>query len=361
MQYKLQKDSPLKFRKLGRSDLEVSLIGLGTMTWGSQNTEQEAHEQIDYALDQGVNFLDTAELYPVPPKRETHATTETYIGNWLEKTGRRKDVVLASKIAGLGFSHVREGKNKVDGKNLKPALHDSLKRLKTDYLDLYQLHWPNRPFYHFQKHWHFKPTDDSKREIASIVEVLETLQGFIKEGKIRHFGLSNETAWGMMTFIHQSEKLDLPRPVSIQNEYSLLCRLFEPDLHEIALAEDCGLLAWSPLCRGILSGKYLDGKMPKGSRLSIDPREERRTTKQYEEATRSYVDLAKEQGLDPCQMALAFVNSRPFVTSTLIGATSMDQLKTNIGSIDIELSSEVEKAIQKIWKLYPIPWGTVFF
>lgn len=346
----------MEYRNLGHSDIKVSVIGLGTMTWGDRNTEKEAFEQIDLAIDQGVNFLDCAELYPVPPKAETYSTTESIIGHWISSTNRRKDIVLATKIAGPGLSYIRNGQNLIDAKNLKLALEGSLKRLKTDYIDLYQLHWPNRPSYHFQRHWNFEPTvpDDDQNE--NFIEVLETLHSFITSGKIRAFGLSNESAWGLMNYNRLAEKLNLTKPVSIQNEYSLLCRIFEPDLQEASISEKCGLLAWSPLARGILSGKYLDGKLPAGSRLATDPRKERRATDACNKATRAYVDLANEHELDPCQMAIAFANSRRFTTSTLIGATSIDQLKTNIASAEVSLSEQVLKSIEQIRREFPIPY-----
>jgi len=345
----------MEYRKLGHTDIDVSLICLGTMTWGCQNTEEQAHEQMDYALERGVNFWDTAELYAVPPEEHTQGLTETYIGNWFAKTGRRDEVVLASKIAGPGFPWIRGGAA-IDKQQLNNALEGSLKRLQTDYIDLYQLHWPNRGNYHFGQQWDFNPkfNPDSVRE--NFLEVLETLDGFIKEGKLRAIGLSNETAWGTSQYLHLAEEKGLPRMASIQNEYSLLCRLFEPDLAEIALAEDCGLLAWSPLATGMISGKYLDGARPKGSRWSIEGRIIHRDTPQAQAAVRAYMDIAAKHGLDVCQMALAFVNQQPFVTANIIGATTMEQLKTNIDSIDVKLSDEVLRDIEKVYRDYPMPF-----
>ena len=345
----------MEYRKLGSSGLEVSLIGLGTMTWGRQNTEAQGHEQMDYALAQGINLFDTAEMYAIPPTAETYGSTETIIGSWFAKRNNREQVILASKISGPGLPWVREG-SEINGKNIKLAVEDSLKRLQTDYIDLYQLHWPNRGAYHFGRQWGFQPQFDAREVEANFIEVLETCDKLIAEGKIRHVGLSNETAWGTMKWLQLSEKYALPRMVSIQNEYSVLCRHFEPDLNEIALHEDCGLLAWSPLTRGIISGKYLNGALPAGSRLSIETRVEHRARSQTDAATRAYIDLAQSQGLDVCQMALAYVNSRPFVTSTLIGATTMGQLKSNIASIDLQLNEDVLQAIEALREEHPMPF-----
>ena len=346
----------MKFQKLGRTELDVSKICLGTMTWGKQNTQEEGHDQLDFAFEQGVNFIDTAEMYPVPPDADTYTATEDIIGQWLAKTGRRKDVVLATKIAGPGPRWIREGKNRIDPANLKLALEGSLKRLRTDYIDLYQLHWPNRNSYHFQRHWNYQVQGATQEVKDNLKAVLETLDDFVKAGKIRYVGLSNETAWGISKYLELSERHGLPRMVSVQNEYSLLCRLAEPDLHEIAVREDCGLLAWSPLSRGILSGKYLGGVRPAGTRLAIDPRPDTRSTPRCEEAVGSYVALAKEHCLDPCQMALAFVNTRPFVTSTIIGATNLQQLRSNIESINVELSKDVLSEIDRIRRHNPMPY-----
>ncbi len=344
----------MKYRKLGRTDLDISVIGLGTMTWGFQNTQDQGFEQMDYALEQGINFFDTAEMYAIPPSKETFGTTEAIIGNWFAARSNREKVILASKISGPGLSWIREGKNVINNKNIQLALEGSLKRLQTDYIDLYQLHWPNRGSYHFGQIWEYAPKFDAQAEEDNFLEVLNTLQTFIEAGKIRHIGLSNETAWGMTKWLHLAEKNNLPRMASIQNEYSLLCRHFEPDLGEIALHEDCGLLAWSPLSRGMLSGKYLNGARPEGARITIETRPEHRTLPRTDAAIGAYVDLAKRHELDPCQMALAFVNDQPFVNSTLIGATNMQQLKTDIDSILLTLSDEVYTEIDKIRREYPM-------
>ena len=346
----------MKYKKLGRTDLELSVVGLGTMTWGVQNTQAEGFEQMDYALDQGVCFFDTAEMYAVPPSAETFGATESIIGNWFAARSNRDKVVLASKIAGPGLPWVRQGKNVIDKKNIHLALDDSLKRLQTDYIDLYQLHWPNRGSNHFGQVWDYAPSFDKQAEEDNFLDVLHTLAGLIQDGKIRHVGLSNETAWGMTKWLQMAEEHNLPRMASIQNEYSLICRHFEPDLSEIALHEDCGLLAWSPLCRGMLSGKYLNGARPEGARVTIETRPEHRIHPQTDAAVQAYVNLANDYSLDVCQMSLAFVNDQPFVTSTLIGATNMTQLKNNIDSINLELPTEVYEKIKKIRRDYPMPF-----
>ncbi len=347
----------MQYRKLGRTDLDVSVICLGTMTWGRQNNEADGHAQMDYALDQGVNFWDTAEMYAVPPTPDTYGKTEEIIGTWFAKNpSKRENVILASKIAGPGLGWVRNGKAKIDRANILEALEGSLKRLQTDYIDLYQLHWPNRGSYHFGQHWRYDPKFDRASEEDNFLEVLETLHEMIKAGKIRHIGLSDETSWGVMKYLELAEKHSLPRMQSIQNEYSLLCRLFEQDLQEIALAEDCGLLAWSPLATGMISGKYLDGARPAGTRWTIEERGLARDTKQANAAVKAYINVAEKHGLDVCQMALAFVNRQPFVTSNIIGATTIEQLKSNIASIDLELSEDVLLDIENIYKDYPVPF-----
>jgi aryl-alcohol dehydrogenase-like predicted oxidoreductase len=344
------------YRKLGRTDLEISAIGLGTMTWGLQNTQAEGFEQMDYAIDQGINFFDTAEMYAIPPSKDTFGTTETIIGNWFATRSNRHKVILASKISGPGLSWVRNGQSRIDPENIHLALEDSLRRLQTDYIDLYQLHWPNRGSYHFGQIWGYNPHFDPDAETANFLEVLQTLAQLIDEGKIRHVGLSNETAWGLTKWLQISEQHNFPRMASIQNEYSLLCRHFEPDLSEIVLHEDVGLLAWSPLTRGMISGKYLHGARPEGARLTIETRKEHRNHPQTDAAIEQYIDLAKQHDIDVCQMALAFVNKRPFLTSTLIGATNMAQLTTNIDSINLELPKEVYDGIEAIRREHPMPF-----
>lgn len=345
----------MQYRKLGRTDIDVSLICLGTMTWGRQNTEAEGHEQMDYALEQGVNFFDTAEMYAVPPTADTYGKTEEIIGTWFAKTGNRDKVILASKVAGPSLPWIRGGKYIIDRENILKAVEDSLTRLQTDYIDLYQLHWPNRGSNHFGQHWSFNPQFHLSEVEDNFHEVLETMADLVKAGKIKHIGLSNETSWGTMKWLRMAEEKSLPRMASIQNEYSLLCRLFDGDLQEVALAEQCGLLAWSPLATGMISGKYLKGKRPKGSRWTLQnnlPRD----NKLSQEAVAAYMKVAKKHGLDVCQMALAFVNSRPFVTANIIGATSMEQLKSNIASIDITLSDDCLKDIETVRRQYPAPY-----
>ena len=346
----------MKYRKLGRTNLDISLIGLGTMTWGRQNTQAEGFQQMDYALDQGINFFDTAEMYAIPPTADTYGSTETIIGNWFSAKKNREKVILASKIAGPGLPWIRDGHSSIDKKNIISAVESSLQRLQTDYIDLYQLHWPNRGSYHFGQIWEYAPEANKAAIEENFIEVLETLAELIQAGKIRHIGLSNETAWATCKWLELSEKHSLPRIVSIQNEYSLLCRHFEPDFSEIALQEDCGLLAWSPLTRGMISGKYLNGAVPDGSRLSLDMRREHRLSPQTDAAIEAYIKLAEEHQLDVCQMALAFVNQQKFVSSTLIGATTMQQLKSNIDSINVSLSSELLEKIKQLRRLHPMPF-----
>lgn len=345
----------MKYTKLGRTDLEVSQICLGTMTWGRQNTQADGHAQMDYALGQGVNFWDTAEMYAVPPNAQTYGKTEEIIGTWFAKNKtKRGEVILATKIAGVGLPWVRGGKSVIDRKNILEAVEESLKRLQTDYIDLYQLHWPNRGSYHFGQHWTYHPQFKKKSIEENMVEVLETLQDLITSGKIRHVGLSDETAWGTTRWVNLADQLNLPRMISIQNEYSLLCRIFEPDLLEVCVAEDVSFLPWSPLATGMLSGKYLDGARPAGTRWTLLNGPSDRDTDQAQDAVRAYIKVAQKHGLDACQMALAFVNSRPFVDSNIIGATSIDQLRDNIASIDIVLSEECLKDIHAVYKDFPV-------
>ncbi len=346
----------MKYNKLGRTGITVSEICLGTMTWGSQNTEAEAFEQMDYALDRGINFFDTAELYPTTPlSAETYGDTETIIGNWFEKTGKRKDVVLATKVAGSGRPYIRGG-GPITGAAIREAVDASLKRLKTDYIDLYQIHWPNRGHYHFRQAWTYNPfKQDREKAIADIEEKLSALDDCVKAGKIRAIGLSNETAWGTLKYLSLAEKKNLPRVATLQNEYNLLYRSFDLDLAEVAHHEDVGLLAYSPLAGGILSGKYLDGQKPAGSRGSINGDIGGRLQPRQEPATRAYVEIARKHGLDPSAVALAFCLTRPFMASVIIGATSMEQVKTDISAADLVLSDEVLAEIAKVHRFYPMP------
>ncbi len=346
----------MKYNKLGRTGITVSEICLGTMTWGSQNTEADAFAQMDYALDRGINFFDTAELYPTTPlSAETYGDTETIIGNWFEKTGKRKDVVLATKVAGSGRPYIRGG-GPITGAAIHEAVDASLRRLKTDYIDLYQIHWPNRGHYHFRQAWTYNPfKQDREKAVADIEEKLSALDDCVKAGKIRAIGLSNETAWGTLKYLSLAEKKGLPRVATLQNEYNLLYRSFDLDLAEVSHHEDVGLLAYSPLAGGILSGKYLDGQKPAGSRGSINGDIGGRLQPRQEPATRAYVEIARKHGLDPSAMALAFCLTRPFMASVIIGATSMEQLKTDISAADLALSDEVLAEIAKVHRFYPMP------
>lgn len=346
----------MKYNKLGRTGITVSEICLGTMTWGSQNTEAEAFEQMDYALDHGINFFDTAELYPTTPlSAETYGDTETIIGNWFEKTGKRKDVVLATKVAGAGRPYIRGGEP-ITGAAIREAVDASLRRLKTDYIDLYQIHWPNRGHYHFRQAWTYNPfKQDREKAVADIEEKLSALDDCVKAGKIRAIGLSNETAWGTLKYLSLAEKKGLARVATLQNEYNLLYRSFDLDLAEVSHHEDVGLLAYSPLAGGILSGKYLDGQKPAGSRGSINGDIGGRLQPRQEPATRAYVEIARKHGLDPSAMALAFCLTRPFMASVIIGATGMEQLKTDISAADLVLSDEVLAEIAKVHRFYPMP------
>ena len=345
-------------RKLGNTDIEVSVIGLGTMTWGQQNTEAQAHEQIDYALAHGVTLIDTAEMYPVPPKAETAGRTEQYIGTWIKAhPGRRGEFVLATKIAGPARqphnpTHIRGAGNQFDRQNLTAAVNDSLKRLQTDYVDLYQLHWPDRSTMTFGRA-NYPWIDDAYT--VPIAETLQVLSDLVKEGKIRHVGVSNETPWGVAQFLHAAQTLGLPKIVSIQNPYSLVNRNFETGLSEFSHRDGIGLLAYSPLAFGWLSGKYEGGVRPADARITLFERFQRYNKPLAGAAISAYVALAREHGISPAQMALAFVNSRPFVTSNLIGATTLEQLKENIGSLDVTLSAEVLAAIDSLHERQPNP------
>jgi aryl-alcohol dehydrogenase-like predicted oxidoreductase len=346
----------MKFNTLGRTGISVSQICLGTMTWGTQNSEEEAHEQMNYAVEKGVNFFDTAELYPTTPlSAETYGHTEQFIGSWFEKTGKRKDVVLATKVAGHGRSYIRGGEG-ADAKNMTLAVEASLKRLKTDYIDLYQIHWPNRGHFHFRQNWHYDPfKQDRAKAAANILEILETAGTLVKDGKVRAIGLSNETTWGIQKYLTLSEQKGLPRVASVQNEYNLLYRHFDLDLAELSHHEDVGLLAYSPLAAGILSGKYQNGEKPSGSRASINGDLGGRLQPLQEAPTKAYLEIAAKHGLDPSAMALAFCLTRRFMASVIIGATTMDQLKTDIGATDVKLSHEVLDEIEKVHRQYPMP------
>ena len=344
----------MKYTTLPNTTLKVSKICLGTMTWGNQNTAAEAFEQMDYALSQGVNFFDTAELYPVPATPQTYADTERIIGNWFQKTGNREKVVLASKIAGAGdyTKHIRTGG--FTKQNIIEAVEGSLKRLQTDYLDLYQLHWPSRGVNCFGVRDY--PYQTSSKEAEDHLEILEALNTFVKAGTIKAIGLSNETPWGTMKYLQTATENNLARPVTIQNSYSMIHRGYEYGMSEVSLREDIGLLAYSPLAQGVLSGKYLDGKRPEGSRGNLFPRFiARYMGDRSSEAVRRYERIAAKNGITLTELSLAFVNQLPFVTSNIIGATRMDQLKENIGSIHIDLSAETLAAINAVHAEIPNP------
>lgn len=343
----------MKYSVLGGTDIRVSKICLGTMTWGEQNSEQEAHAQLDYAFDHGVNFIDAAEMYPVPPRKETQGLTESYLGSWLKAHGRRDEVVLATKVAGPGdwLKHIRGG-SRLSWEHIDEALNASLTRLQTDYIDLYQLHWPERQTNYFGQLGYKHSDDDSH---IPLDESLMAIKRCIDQGRIRHWGLSNETPWGLMTALRLATELNMPPPVSIQNPYNLLNRSFELGLAECAIREKAGLLAYSPLAFGVLTGKYLGGKRPAGARLTLFDRFARYTHTRAEAATQAYSDLAQSLNLSLTQMALAFVNEQRFVTSNIIGATSLDQLAENISSIDIELPSEAHEQLDRLHQIHTIP------
>lgn len=338
---------------LPHTDLKVSTICLGTMTFGNQNTQAEGFEQMDYALDRGVNFFDTAELYPVPANAQTQGETERIIGNWFQQSGKRDQVILASKVAGPGdyTKHIRENLS-FSKAHINEAIDNSLKRLKTDYIDLYQLHWPERNSNRFgQRGFVYDPNDPW---VENFEAVLSALEENIKCGKIRHIGVSNETPWGMMRFLDAAGS-NLPRMITIQNAYSLLCREFETGLSEICHRESVGLLAYSPLGFGVLTGKYLGGKLPEKARLTLFPRFSRYSSPQAAEATAYYLQLAEDHGLSLTALALAFVKSRSFVTSNIIGATNLEQLKENIDAYQYTLSEQVLQEIDKIHNQIPNP------
>ncbi len=342
----------MEFRTLGRSGIQVSKIALGTMTWGEQNTEAQAHEQMDYAVERGVNFFDAAEMYPVPPKAETYGRTEECIGTWFKSRGLRDKVVLATKAVSKGnFDYIRGGP-RLSRDHIKQAVEASLKRLQTDYIDLYQLHWPDRTTNYFGKLGYPGPVNEQD---IPIEETLRACDDLVKEGKVRRIGVSNETPWGVAEYLRLSREAGLARIDSIQNPYNLLNRSFEVGLAEFACQEEVGLLAYSPLAFGMLSGKYLGGRKPEGARLTLFSRFQRYNNEYGHRATEAYVKLAKEHGLDPAQMALAYVNDRPFVTSNIIGATDMAQLKANIDSHELVLSEAVLEGIEAIHTRQPNP------
>ena len=343
----------MKFKKLGTTELDVSLICLGTMTWGTQNTEKDAFEQMDYSLSEGVNFFDTAELYSVPPNSDSYGKTEVMIGNWFEKRKNREKIILATKVAGPGCNWIRGGGNNFDEKTIGKAIDGSLRRLKTDYIDLYQLHWPERSTNYFGQRDYTIDSDEG--DWNSFENVLGALEKFIKSGKIRYIGMSNETPYGLSRYIELSKSKKLPRMMSVQNPYNLVNRTYEIGMSEISIREKCGLLVYYPLATGALSGKYRNGKMPKNSRQALFKGWERHLNPLAMKAYEEYYKLAKENNMTMAQLAQAFVNTRPFVTSNIIGATTMDQLKENIDSVNIELTGEIIDKINIIHNNNPNP------
>ena len=343
----------MNFKKLGNTDLKVSTICLGTMTWGEQNDQKEAFEQMDYAEDCGVNFFDTAELYAIPPNKKTYGKTEEIIGNWFKQKKNRKKIILATKIAGPGPSWIRGGGLQYSEKNIEKAVNDSLKRLKTDFIDLYQLHWPERNTNYFGKLGFEYNPNEKWNDFKSILEILKKL---IDKGKIRHIGLSNETAWGLSKFLEISKAYELPKIMSVQNPYNLINRTYEVGLAEISIRETSGLLAYSPLAFGFLTGKYRNNNLPNGSRMKLfgDFFPRYKSTNSIK-AIEDYYKIAKKYNLSLTQMALAFINSRTFVTSNIIGATTMDQLKENLGCLNIKLNKEIIEEINSIHKNNPNP------
>jgi len=343
----------MKFRKLGTTDIDVSLICLGTMTWGTQNTEKDAFEQMDYAVSQGINFFDTAEIYSVPPTSDSYGKTEAMIGNWLEKRKNRDKIILASKVAGPGCDWIRGGGNNFEEKKIGEAIDGSLKRLKTDYIDLYQLHWPERSTNFFgRRDYLFNNKEGNWNSFESI---LEALKKYIKSGKIRYIGMSNETPYGLSRYLEISKNKNAPRMMSVQNPYNLVNRTYEIGMSEISIREKCGLLVYYPLAAGGLSGKYREGKMPKNSRMALFKGWERHLNPLAMKAYDEYFKLAKDLNLTMVQLAQSFVNSRPFVTSNIIGATTMDQLKENVESINIEFTDEMIDRVNEIHNNNPNP------
>lgn len=347
----------MKYNQLGNTDLQVSAICLGSMTWGTQNTEAEGHQQIDYAAEQGVNFIDTAEMYPTTPLGEdTQGRTEEIIGTWLKKSDKNRKMIIATKVTGAGNQPYIHDGMPINRKKIKLALESSLKRLQTDCIDLYQLHWPNRGSYHFRQCFDYDPTrQDTSETLDNIREVLFALEQHIKEGKIRHIGLSNESCWGTSQYLQIAKDNNLPRVVSIQNEYSLLARLYDLDLAELSHHENVGLLAFSPLAAGILSGKYADGSTPAGSRRALNDTLSGRFNEHAVPAIDKYLAIAKKHQLPMAQLALAFCMGRSFMASTIIGATSMQQLQENLGAAELTLDQEVLADIQEVYRQHPVP------
>lgn len=349
----------MKMNELGRTGIMVSELCLGSMTWGTQNTESEGHEQIDYALDHGINFIDTAEMYPTTPlSKETQGDTERVIGTWFAKhKSRRDDVILATKVCGAGYKNVRDGAP-ISPETIQTALENSLASMQTDYIDLYQLHWPNRGSYAFRQSWTFDPTgQDTPQTLEHMEAVLDALDGHVKSGKIRSVGLSNESAWGTANWLRIAESKGFPRMASVQNEYSLMCRYFDLDMAELCHHEDVGLLSFSPLACGLLTGKYGNGERPEGSRAQVSSANlGGRWSERSLDCSNAYVAIAKKHGIDPTQMALAWCLTRPFMASVIFGATSMAQLENSVEAADLQLSEDIMADILSIYKDYPIPY-----
>jgi aryl-alcohol dehydrogenase-like predicted oxidoreductase len=348
------KKENMLYNKIGKTDLEVSQLCMGSMTWGEQNTEAEGHEQLDYAFSQGINFIDTAEMYSVPGRAETQGSTESIIGTWLEKNKNRKDLTLATKVTGPnpGLSYIRKGPN-FKRESILTAIEGSLSRLKTDYIDIYQLHWPERNTNFFGKLNYKHNADEEWGD--NIAEVIETMNNLVKEGKIRYYGLSNETPWGLMHYLKTAENLNLDKCVTVQNPYSLLNRTYEVGLAEVSMREGGKLLAYSPLAFGVLSGKYLNGQKPADGRITLFPQFSRYSDENTLKAVAAYKEVAEKHGLDLVKMSLAFIRQQPFVASTIIGATKMTQLKQNIDSVNVTLSEDVLKDLETVHEIFPFP------
>ena len=348
----------MKMNPLGRTGLTVSELCLGTMTFGTQTSEAEGHAQIDRALAAGINFIDTAEMYPVNPvSKETVGRTEEIVGNWIAANpARRAEYILATKHSGEGMMHARDGAP-ISAATIPQAIEGSLRRLKTEYIDLYQFHWPNRGSYMFRRNWSYDPSGQNREEtLANMAECLDALQVQVEKGNIRHFGLSNESAWGTAQWLRLAEQTGTPRVASIQNEYSLLCRLYDTDLAELSVNEDVGLLAFSPLAAGLLTGKYQAGAVPEGSRMSLVPELGGRKSPRVFAAVDAYLQIAERHGLDPVHMALAWCRTRPFMASAIFGATRMDQLEHALGSVEVSLSDEVLEEIGAAHRAHPMPY-----
>lgn len=347
----------MKMKPLGRSGIDVSEFCLGSMTWGTQNTAEEAHDQIDRALDAGINFIDTAEMYPVNPiSAETTGRTERIIGLWFERDERREEVILATKHSGEGMAHAREGAP-ISSQTIPEAIEGSLRRLKTDYIDLYQFHWPNRGSYMFRKNWSFDPSSQMLVDTVQHMEdTLGALHNEVRRGTIRAFGLSNESAWGTTKWLEVANRIGGPRVASVQNEYSLMCRLYDTDMAEMSVQEDVPLLSFSPLAAGMLTGKYQHGAVPEKSRMSLNENMGGRKTDRAFAAVEAYLQIAQKHGLDPTQMALAWCKTRPFMGSIIFGATTMEQLEVCLGAVDLELGSEVLDDIDAAHRAHPMPY-----